>query len=358
MNFKSLFNKEKVTIYIFTLLFLVLSFFVIKELFILICISFLLCALTFPIYKKLNKKIENKRVCSFLTITIILFLLIVPLFLIGYFFVVNVLEKIVQYSDIFSNEVLLQNFLNETMERMGNFAFLNMINIEELIRNLLSNLLNFLLNIVKSIPKILINLFIILFISYHVFIEKEDIFKFLIKSIPVANKKIENIFSEIKTSLSVLFKGYFLTALIQAIVATIGYIIFQMPSIIILSFLSFILCIIPYVGVPILTIPLGVYFIIQGNYFSGIGIILYSMLIVSTIDNFLRPILMNDKGRTHSLLIFISMWGGFFLMGVIGILVGPIVTSITTILLIHTREEINVNINKDLDIDKVKIKKI
>jgi len=95
---------------------------------------------------------------------------------------------------------------------------------------------------------------------------------------------------------------------------------------------------IPYLGTPLIWVPIGLYMIISGNEFGGIGLLIYGSLIISMIDNFLRPILMSAKDTISPPLVFIGFIGGMYSFGIGGIIIGPIIISITSILLRYIKE--------------------
>ena len=102
-------------------------------------------------------------------------------------------------------------------------------------------------------------------------------------------------------------------------------------------FLTFIASLIPYIGTPLIWVPLGLYMIFTGD-LGGYGILIAGTLVISTIDNFIRPILMSDKDTIAPPLVFIGFIGGLFAFGIEGIILGPIIISITSILLRYLKE--------------------
>ena len=68
--------------------------------------------------------------------------------------------------------------------------------------------------------------------------------------------------------------------------------------------------------------------IITGNIWQGVMILIFGALVISTIDNFLRPILIGKKTSMHPLFILFSMLGGLFVFGISGFIIGPIVVSL------------------------------
>jgi predicted PurR-regulated permease PerM len=86
-------------------------------------------------------------------------------------------------------------------------------------------------------------------------------------------------------------------------------------------------------------LPTGVIQIITGHTGSGIGIILTSLFVVSTIDNFIRPRLVGQGAKLHDLVIFFSSLGGIAVFGVMGFIVGPVIAALfVAVLDIYSRE--------------------
>ncbi|MEA1981244.1 MAG: AI-2E family transporter, partial [candidate division Zixibacteria bacterium] len=68
--------------------------------------------------------------------------------------------------------------------------------------------------------------------------------------------------------------------------------------------------------------------IIGGHYISGLTVIIVGVLIISQIDNILRPYLISGKTHIHPLLLFFTIMGGIYLFGLLGIVLGPMIAAI------------------------------
>jgi predicted PurR-regulated permease PerM len=78
----------------------------------------------------------------------------------------------------------------------------------------------------------------------------------------------------------------------------------------------------PLIGPFLIYIPAGLILILSGSVVTGIIVIAVGSLVVSQIDNFLRPLFMSGRTGMHTLLLFISIMGGVSLFGLVGT-VGP-----------------------------------
>jgi predicted PurR-regulated permease PerM len=86
--------------------------------------------------------------------------------------------------------------------------------------------------------------------------------------------------------------------------------------------------IIPVLGCSIIWAPAGVLMLLAGHIWEGVLILAVGVLVISTVDNLLRPILIGKDVEMHPLLIFLSMLGGIVLFGFSGFVIGPIITSL------------------------------
>ncbi len=329
---------ERNFILIIALIFLILTFFVVKDIFALIVYSLILSYFLHPTYKYFLTKINNKKISSILTLSSFTLIIFIPTILLFYFLILNLVKLIVEYKVYIENPEILNDLILEFSRKITDSPVLASLNLTELLKSLVVYIVDFSTNFFSSIPKVVIYFFIVLFITYYLLIYNKEILKVLNEYVPMTLKKQENLLRSIEKNLKTLFRGYFLTGIIQTAVAVLGYIIFGAPNILIITFLTLITSLIPYLGTPLVWVPVGFYMILTGHTGAGIGLIIYGVLIISMVDNFLRPILMSNKETISPPLVFIGFVGGLVAFGLIGIILGPIIISITSILLKYVKE--------------------
>jgi predicted PurR-regulated permease PerM len=197
----------------------------------------------------------------------------------------------------------------------------------------------------SSIPSGAFNLFVVLFITYYLLVHHKTIFLTINEYLPLSLTRQNFLLKSIEKNLRVLFKGYFLTGIIQTLVALVGYLIFGVENILIVVFLTFLTSLIPYLGTPLVWVPIAFYYILSGDIFNGAGLLIYGMFVISMVDNFARPILMSDKDTIAPPLVFIGFMGGLIAFGIEGIILGPIIISITSILLKYLSENLETTVS-------------
>lgn len=321
-----------------TLVFLGLTFFLLKDIFTTIILSIILAYFLHPLYDYFLFKTENSKLSAVLTLTSVTVGIVVPLGLLSYFLLLNLLKIVVTYKVYIENPAVLNQFVSQFMEKFSNSSFFTNIDVSEYVNKVVVFIVDMVKDFFSSIPSMLISFFIILFITYYLLIYNKEIFKGLNNYLPLQQHKQDEIIKNIGKNLKVLFRGYFLTGAVQTIIAFIGYLVLGAPNLLLITFLTFITSLAPYVGPPIIWVPVSLYMIIIGQKIAGVTLIIYGMLVISTIDHFIRPYLMSDKDTISAPLVFIGLVGGTFAFGIIGIIIGPIIIAITSILLRFLKE--------------------
>jgi predicted PurR-regulated permease PerM len=124
------------------------------------------------------------------------------------------------------------------------------------------------------------------------------------------------------------------TAIVQGAVAGIGFALFGVPYAAALGALTIIASFLP-MGVVVLWGPACIWLFAIGRTGAGIGLLLYSALVVSSIDNVARPILIKRSGSVEVpfLIVLFGALGGISVFGLLGLLLGPVILSVAFALL-------------------------
>lgn len=121
--------------------------------------------------------------------------------------------------------------------------------------------------------------------------------------------------------------GLILTALAQGLLAGLAYGVAGLPMPALLGAATAILALIPF-GAPVIWVPAGAFLILQGDWIAGVAVLLWGMLVVSWIDNLVRPMVISAGTRIPFLLVFFGVIGGAMAFGLIGLFLGPIILSV------------------------------
>ncbi len=190
-------------------------------------------------------------------------------------------------------------------------------------------------NFIISIPGILLNIAIALFAAFY-FLKDGDQFMKLIKKIaPMRLHHQEQLLKQLKETIKALVYGTLIVAIIQGILAMLAFGILSVPNPIWWGAVTIFFALIPFVGAWFIWFPASIYLFITGYInnqpsfiWKGVALAIFGVLVISQIDNLLKPLLIGGKAKVHPLLILIGVLGGLVLFGFIGIILGPIILAI------------------------------
>lgn len=177
------------------------------------------------------------------------------------------------------------------------------------------------------------------FILYFM-LEKPLFFERLLKSsAPLKRANVNLLGEKIRKMVMANAIGIPVVAIGQGVIALIGYFIFGAPSAILLFALTCIGSMLPIVGAAIVYIPVCIFMIAEGKVGPGLGLAAYCLVVVGLTDNLLRFTLLKKLENIHPLNTVFGIIMGINLFGFMGLIFGPILISITILLIQVYRDE-------------------
>lgn len=302
--------------------------------------SILLTYITLPLQKKISRKVRNKSFSIILSLFIVAIIILVPfLFLAfmvtqqGYYFYTSLststwkgqlfgVRCISEDSEICSLLNQAELFSREQLSKFG---------LDKKLENFLPVLEEKLTGLLLKIPLMIAQSFLALIISFFILQDWENILKKVVNLLPIRKKTIKRIIEEFGNIANTVIYAQLFVAFVQGVVATIGFYVFGVPFPIILGVVTAFCALIPAIGTSLIWIPASIFLVLIG-YFShdhwvlgkGIGLFIYGLLIISTIDNFLLTKIVHTKSKVSQVIIIVGVVGGASMFGIIGIFIGPI----------------------------------
>ena len=143
----------------------------------------------------------------------------------------------------------------------------------------------------------------------------------------IIGNRIDGYIVSVGTTTRAVVYGIGLTALAQALLAGIGYYFSGSPSPILLTLITFVIALIPF-GTPFAWGAVSIWLLSQGQTVEGIGLALWGILVISWVDNLIRPIVISGATKIPFFIIFIGVLGGLTAFGFVGLFIGPVVLAI------------------------------
>ena len=160
----------------------------------------------------------------------------------------------------------------------------------------------------------------------------------------VIGPRVHHYLETISETTRAVVYGVGLTAVAQAILAGLSYFVAGVPNPMLLTMVTFILALIPF-GTPISYFGVGLWLLAQGQTVEAIGVITWGVLIVSSSDNVIRPLVISGATQIPFLLIMFGVLGGIASFGLVGVFIGPVILAI---LLAIWREWLHENVQEPI----------
>jgi predicted PurR-regulated permease PerM len=145
-----------------------------------------------------------------------------------------------------------------------------------------------------------------------------------------------------------------LSAVAQGLMAGLGYWFAGLESTFLLTLLTILFAMVPFVGAAAIWLPASLYLMLAtDNVWAGIFLAAYGAIPVSLADNIIKPMVLKKQSRLHPLFALLSVLGGVQALGPIGILVGPMAVAFLQTLLNMLRREMGAIAREDEDKETV-----
>lgn len=330
-------REQKLFFLIIFCLIAYLAFQVIRPYLATITFAVITVSIYYPIYSRILKLTRRESIATTISLFLVLLTFIIPLTILLRITYKQVLTLYNDF-DLFlkGNSFAVDDAVNAINKLLDKFPYIDStITMDQLrqhterifnnivqpgISAIIKNSLNIGMSVANSFTKFVVYIILVSGL-FPLFSNIKD----TIKKLSPFDEKIDDLYIERVLAMGgAIVKGSFVVATLQGMVSAIVLHLAGVPySIFWAIFLSF-LSIIP-LGAGIITIPIGIFIALTGNTLMGIIIILNHLIIVTNIDNFLRPRLTSKDGELHPLLVLIGVLGGISLFGFMGVIYGPII---------------------------------
>ncbi|RQP11952.1 MAG: AI-2E family transporter [Chryseobacterium sp.] len=279
--------------------------------------------------------IEVKDWKPWLAATVLMLATLVVLVLPVYFLIDKILERLghmQEYMTTFNGFVDKVHDFVYSKTRIDVLSTENLAKLKEMANSYMTSAIGTTLNAFTSIVAMY-------FILYFLLIAPRRFETLLRNAAPLKKGNVTLIGEKIRRMIIANAVGIPVVALGQAIAGVIGYYIFGAPNPWLLFVLTFIGSMLPVVGAAIIYIPVTLFMMANGDTGSGIGLLIYSVVVVGLIDNVLRFTFLKKLENIHPLNTVFGIIMGINIFGFIGLIFGPILVSVTVLLIRVYRDE-------------------
>lgn len=303
-----------------------------------IILGAIIVTVTFGIFEKVRRRLKGRSPAAAIVMLFgITFLLIIPIVIIGLLIVqqANTLIQHMQGGE--AKQMLAQLDLPHRLAWVKRFApnfDPAQMSPERLVLPLVREVPGWVARngaqIVGGLAGLILGFFLVLLSAYFFYVEGESILEELAYLSPLPEATDREFGATFKDVIDATFRGHVITGAAQGLVTMVGLLIAQVPAALFWGAVATVLSLLPMVGAAIIWVPAAIYLFIaaamgKAPYWQPIFMTLWGVLIVSTIDNVIRPWAMKGKSQLPAIPLLFAVLGGMQAFGFVGLVLGPLV---------------------------------
>jgi predicted PurR-regulated permease PerM len=313
-------EKKKLGKYIFWAVILVLVFLtysILKPYLIALISAFILAYLIQPLYNKLGKKL-NKKLSASICVLFVVLIILIPMAILA--------SQIIQQANLALNNDAFKELLNKISS--NSIIEKTNINLETIKTEFITLIISLFTLLVKRIPAMLISIIITLWGMYYILLNWDKLSFNLRAYLPFEKKEI--ISKEIDLETKGIIHGTLIIAILDFIVASIGFYLLGINAFFLFAAIISILAFIPGLGPGVVWMPIAIFNFLTGNYLVGIGVVVLGLILGLLIETYLQGKIVEKKTSINPLIRFIGVLGGVPVFGIFGFVIGPLILIYTT----------------------------
>jgi predicted PurR-regulated permease PerM len=299
----------------------VLSFLIIRPIALSVIGGLLLAYVCRPVYKRVFGLLKEKTTSALAVCVLVVLIVLIPL----WFIIPIVMQQIFDAFGLFQSfdvAALVKQILPTSSTQLQVNVTTTIVSF---IGKITTSSLSTLTGILLDLPTVLLHMAVVIFVFFFAMRDSDKLKQYVLELSPLKKEKGVELSKQFKQITNSLIYGNFIIGIVQGIAAGIGLLIFGVPKAFLLTVVAIFASVLPIVGPWLVWIPAAIYLFNIGHTTAAIGFSIYSILIVSTIDNFLRPYLVARNAKSSSAVVLVGMIGGLLVFGVLGLLIGPLI---------------------------------
>jgi len=337
-----------VTVFFFVLLLVILylAYLIFRPFLQAVAWAAILAMIVYPVYEWLLKVLKGKATLAALILTVlIIFLIVVPAMRVSVFLTQETVELAkTMRSSVESAEIeawkgkpWVQRVINAWESVSAELEFFD-IDLKQSAAQGAQIASGFLASQIKDVAQNIflfaVNFIIALFTLFFMLRDGKALARRIHSLLPMDQEHKDHLFQNIINALFAVIHGALITAMIQGLLAGLGYWFLEAPFYIVLAVTTAFTALFPIGGSLLVWLPTSIYLgYVEGPLWRGIALFLWGALIVGSIDNLLKPLLIGNRLRLPILILFFSILGGLKLFGIIGLILGPMIVTLLIALL-------------------------
>jgi len=309
---------------------LVLSFFLIKPIFMAVLIALILAFLLYPFYLRLKKILKSANLSALLICLLLATLIILPIWFLTpivlkqsfeFYIASQQIDFVTPLKNFFPSLFASEAFSQEVGSAISSF-----------VTKLANSITNLIAELIRNFPILFLQSLVMFFTFFVALKDQKQLLDYIRSVLPFSKEVEDKLFESSHGITTSVIYGQAVLGVAQGLLLGVGLFLFGVPNALFLTIIASIAGIFPIIGTTIVWVPTVIYLFAMGSFWPALGVMLFGVL-ASSIDGFVKPIFISKRVDMHPALVLIGMVGGLLLFGLVGVILGPLIFAYLFIIL-------------------------
>ena len=300
-----------------------------------------LAVVLMPLHRRIERRIKGAGVASGVTVTLAAAFLIGPTF----FVAERILSEATSAARLISENVQ-RGVWSATISAHPHLApaaswIEQQVNLPRTAENAVSWLTNVATSLVQGSGTQLMGILITFYFLFYFLRDRRSALAAIATVSPRGNTEMTVLTARVADTIRATVYGTLVVAMIQGWLGGLMFWWLGLPTPLLWGIVMGLLAIIPVLGAFIIWIPAAIFLWLTGHTGNALILILWGLIVVGGIDNLIYPMLVGNRLKMHTVPTFISLVGGLIVFGAPGLILGPVVLTVTLFLVEYWRSQVD-----------------
>ena len=183
------------------------------------------------------------------------------------------------------------------------------------------------LSVGQNAFEFIVGLFIALYLAFFLIRDGAALARSMRRAIPLPAVHQQALIDKFVTVIRAAVKGNLVVALVQGLLGGLAFWVLGVGAALLGGVLMAALSLLPAVGAALVWVPVAAYLVLTGSVWQGVALAVWGMVVIGTVDNLLRPILVGKSTRMPDYLVMVTTLGGIAVFGINGFVLGPVIAA-------------------------------
>jgi predicted PurR-regulated permease PerM len=300
-----------------------------------------------PLHTRLHKAVRNANAAAILSTLCTLLAITVPAFLLG-----RALRKELTeiYQSLTAKNAVeggfiphLLQYVEKTRSWLGQYVDLSQVDLRAELVDRVQQFSSFLLStfagLAGGITSFVVASVITFFTLFYLFRDGRALWRRMAVLIPLSADSLQKLKDGVSRTITASMYGGLAVAFAQGLLTGLAFWVLGLHSPVLWGMTAAIFSFVPLIGSAIVWLPASIMLMLSGHLVRGLILIGWGAIVVGTVDNIIRPLVISGQTRFHPLYVFFALLGGIQAFGIIGLFAGPVVLALAQELFSLIREE-------------------